>query len=67
MADSPFSSEGLWGVSNQHENLKIDFNVVILKYYLAYNKCMFEQNTISNFHIHLVRGRSGRETKLLNS
>lgn len=37
------------------KNLKTDFNVVTLKY-IAYNKPMFEQNTVSNFNIHLARG-----------
>jgi len=49
------------------KNLKIDLNVVTLKYYIKYSKRMFELNTINNLNILLARGRSGREAKLPNS
>lgn len=45
----------------------VDFNIVMLKRYLVYSKYMFVQNIINNFNIHLVRGRSVKETKLMNS
>ena len=66
MADLHFRYEDSRELLSSVKNLKINFNVVTLNY-IAYSKCMFEQNTIGNFNVHLARGRSGRETKLLNS